>query len=249
MKNLNEIVEGKEGYSTDVKLSVEDLEKIRYLIKDHWLETIKKHSPENAKIFAEYGMQKYHELSHLIEHSKVWPKTVRCLPQNAVDEIRKMEFFKVLEDNYGKIEISDEDFIGREEIYWRIVRPNTNSDIGPLHADAWFWEVVQHKITPPDMKRVKLWMAVYCEPGLNGLKVVPNSHVKNWDYKAVLGTDGYIRPKINIKEEDLNDIKLLHTEPGNCVVFHDRLLHGGALNKGNYTRVSLEFTMFVKKER
>lgn len=35
--------------------------------------------------------------------------------------------------------------------------------------------------------------------------------------------------------------------PGNAIVFHDRLLHGDAVNQGQYTYISLAFTMFVKK--
>ncbi len=43
-------------------------------------------------------------------------------------------------------------------------------------------------------------------------------------------------------------LKLLALAPGDVVVFHDRLLHGGALNRGTSTRVSFEFTLFVDAE-
>lgn len=35
---------------------------------------------------------------------------------------------------------------------------------------------------------------------------------------------------------------------GTLVIFNDDLLHGGAKNMGNLSRVSLEFTMLVKGE-
>ena len=44
-------------------------------------------------------------------------------------------------------------------------------------------------------------------------------------------------------------MQLLNIEPGTLVVFHDRLLHGGAFNTGATTRVSAEFTMFVSRPK
>ena len=35
--------------------------------------------------------------------------------------------------------------------------------------------------------------------------------------------------------------------PGTVIVFNDKLLHGGVVNEGSETRVSMEFTMFVDK--
>jgi ectoine hydroxylase-related dioxygenase (phytanoyl-CoA dioxygenase family) len=45
-----------------------------------------------------------------------------------------------------------------------------------------------------------------------------------------------------------NELKpiLVETIPGQAVVFNDLLLHGGALNKGELSRVSLEFTMLLR---
>ena len=31
----------------------------------------------------------------------------------------------------------------------------------------------------------------------------------------------------------------------NVLLFHDELVHGGSINRADYTRISLEFTMFV----
>ena len=30
-----------------------------------------------------------------------------------------------------------------------------------------------------------------------------------------------------------------------ALLFHDELVHGGSINRADYTRISLEFTMFV----
>ena len=75
------------------------------------------------------------------------------------------------------------------------------------------------------------------------MKVVANSQKKEWRYHGEF-RHGFIKPKIDEDESNLA-AELLHTAPGDVVVFHDKLLHGGALNLGKYCRLSLEFTLFV----
>ena len=151
---------GIPGFSTDLSLKNEELICLRHLIRDQWLEHIKILAPEQVNRFEKLGLERYHEASHLLDHSSVWPKKVRILPQDAVLEIRKMCFICQLEDYFGQFEISDEENVGREEIYWRLVRPNEKNDLGLLHADAWFWDL-GHGITPDDVIRVKIWIGIY----------------------------------------------------------------------------------------
>ena len=48
-----------------------------------------------------------------------------------------------------------------------------------------------------------------------------------------------------LREEEINLLKMDTTD---LVIFHDRLLHGGALNKASTVRVSLEFTCSIYDE-
>jgi hypothetical protein len=234
---------GPAGLSLDLSLEKKELANLRQLIHDQWLERIKTFYPEFVNRFEELGMERYHEASNLLDHGSLWPKEARILPQSAVLKLRKMRFIDQLEDYFGPFEISDEDNVGREEIYWRLVRPNEKSDVGPLHADAWFWEL-GHGVTPDNMVRVKVWIGIYVEPGLNGFKYLHGSHLKNWPYHMVL-KDGLKKPQIDVDEDSLNSLFFLG-KPGDAIIFHDKLLHGGITGMGNRTRVSLEFTMFVK---
>lgn len=189
-------------------------------------------------------MNRYHEKASLIDHKAAWPKTARILPPAAVSEIRTMPFMKYLESEFGEFLISDEEEVGWEEIYWRIVRPHA-PDIGPLHADSWFWKAGHGKM-PEGKERAKVWIAVYSESGRNGLRIVPGSH-RQTDFRYhVTERDGILKPQIDENEADL-PIELLPTEPGDVVIFHDDLVHGGAENRGSTTRVSLEFTLLVNK--
>lgn len=243
LKKIAGFVENDPGYFLGLQFLNQELSLARSLVCDQWIEVIKKHAPNQVENFLACGIENYHTLSHLIDHALIWEKYNRTLSRTAAEQIRETSLFEKLENVYGQFELADEENIGREQIYWRIVRPNEKLDVGPLHADAWFWEL-GHGAMPKNRKRVKVWVALYCEPGLNGLRLVPGSHKKEWRYHGE-HRGGFLKPQI---DEDENHLKpqLVDTKPGDAIVFHDRLLHGGALNRGNFTRISLEFTLFVK---
>lgn len=96
------------------------------------------------------------------------------------------------------------------------------------------------------MQRVKVWIAIYCESGVNGFRLVPGSHREVWAYRREL-RDGIVKPLIALKDHQL-DIRIFESKPGDAIIFNDRLLHGGALG-GSRSRVSIEFTMFVDRDR
>lgn len=245
IQNIKYALENESGYLTGLHFTEEELTKIRSMITSSWLLNIGNNTtPQIVEKFKSVGINRYHELAHLLDHGAMWPKTTRILNTAAVTEIRSMSLFRRLEDEFGYFEISDEDNVGHEEMYWRLVRPNSPTDVGPLHADAWFWDL-GHGVTPTGYKRVKVWIAIYCTPGKDGFKFVPGSHKHQWPYDGEL-RNGMTKPKIGISEKDL-DVVIFNSKPGEAIVFNDQLLHGGAVGK-NETRVSLEFTMFVKNE-
>lgn len=125
------------------------------------------------------------------------------------------------------------------------MRPNQPSDVGPLHADSWFWELGQMPI-PLDHHRVKVWTAIFCEPGLNGFRYVPGSHKQKYPYYGELRF-GLLKPQSDLVEDEL-EIRDFVSQPGDVIVFHDNLIHGGIRGSGS-TRVSLEFTIFVPSIR
>ena len=247
MKNTNikTALEMGCGYHTGLNFSPEELTKIRGLITTSYLNHIGNMTSQGtARQFETIGINRYHEMAHLLDHESMWPKVSRILGPDAVAEIRGMSLMRILEDEFGDFEISDEENVGHEEIYWRLVRPNSPTDVGPFHADAWFWDL-GHGITPPGCKRVKVWIAIYCDPGKDGFKFVPDSHKHEWPYYGEL-RNGVTKPKIDISDDEL-DVVIFSSQPGEAIIFNDQLLHGGVVGK-NETRVSLEFTMFVKEE-
>lgn len=242
---IREAVFGENGFTTRLCMSPVELAEFRGLITEHWLSRIgEKYPSQLVAQFRDSGLENYHRLTDRIDHKGLWPKTARLLPEAAVARIRKMDFMQTLAAEFGDFGISNEEEIHPEEIYWRIVRPGMAGDIGPVHADAWFWDL-GHGKTPPDTTRIKVWIPFYSEPGMNGLKVLPGSHRKAWPYHGEQ-RDGFVKPQADFDERTI-PMQLLNIEPGTLVVFHDRLLHGGAFNTGMTTRVSAEFTIFASR--
>ena len=148
--NLRAKINQGDGFSKDICLADEEIEIARSLVRDQWLSHLKEVAPEHTEKFAEYGLARYHELANLVDHNSIWPKKERILPLSVVPKIRKMSIFKTLEEEFGSL------ILAWDEVYWRLVRPNQPSDVGPLHADKWFLTYGDGPAPPPGMQRVKV---------------------------------------------------------------------------------------------
>lgn len=229
-------------------MSEKDLAQLRALVTEQFLHTIQCVAPEHVALYSEAGLANYHQVyqPEHFEHGSVWRKSARVFGPSAVQQVMQLEFYQKLQDCLGEFLVSDEEGFGWPGIYWRLVRPG-GSDIGPVHADKWFWDLGHGKMpgNPSEYYRLKIWMSIHSEPGKSGLRVVPESHKsEEWRYHGE-EKGGMMKPVLDEKEEDLNLVGL-PLGPGGLVVFHDKLLHGGMPNLGDSSRVSLEFTMLVK---
>lgn len=242
MSRILEQVDGESGFYLGLKFNAKELEFVRSRIETVWLETLNLYCPEEISEFKNIEITEYHTLAHLVNHGKIWTKRNRIFGSDFVEEIRNSSLFNALESELGGIIISGEDGVEPEEIYWRLVRPNSASDVGPLHADEWFWRVGNWH-TPDGYRRLKIWISIYSEKGKNGFKFVSGSHRKEWNFEAE-EKNGTSKPVIREDEVKLG-ATFFEANPGDAIVFHDKLLHGGSIG-GDKTRVSMEWTMFVR---
>lgn len=245
---------GQAGYSTAFRIDAAELAFLRDAISGQWLARIEALHPEHAHAFRAAGLENYHRLSHLISHESLWGKQYRVLPKESVAALARFDFVRRLTAALGgACRISNVVFFSGEapdypEVYWRLVRPNVAADVGALHTDKWFHQLLAGgaSLYAEDETTVKMWLAVYAEPGLNGLYVVPGSHAKSWRVRLMPASDGYDRP---VLDEPLGDYArlLVPTAPGQTVLFNENLLHGGAVNCGTTCRVSVEMTFILKR--
>lgn len=238
---------GSPGYSLDLRLSPDELSRLRQLVSAQFQQRLSELIGCRTDASRGIEIENYHQASPLLDHERSWPKATRILPKAAVSELRGFSAFRAIEQIFGPYTISNEEDVEEEEIYWRIVRPNAPKDVGPIHADAWFWEL-GHGKTPPGKARVKIWMAIYSEAGKSGLALYPDTHKRDDVKFDGIFRDGFVKPQIHSDISSLARVEFTG-QPGGCVLFNDRLLHGGVLNVGEHTRVSAECTLFVDADR
>jgi len=246
-KNNNSLIEAifnGEGFYTDKTLKEAEFNYLYETVQNSYSDTLSHYMPDGEK---KYNIKDYEKLDLNNEHKKIWTKSNRILKEKAVKHwIDNSELISYLKAELGNIRISDEEDMGYPNVYWRLVRSNKKEDIGPLHRDEWFWILNDNYKDSESQTRIKVWIPLLTETGQNGLLVLPNSHKDESIKWNKFDRDGEPKPKlyscINNK-----DLKLLNLNKKNLVIFNDRLLHGGALNKGTLPRVSLEFTIFINK--
>jgi hypothetical protein len=228
------------GYYVGQRLSPVELKTVRGWITAHYLDHLQSVDAGLVNEAERLGIENYHLLKHSFEHGTVWPKQTRILSTSHVGAIRNMGFSQALLEEFGDFGISD------DELNWRLVRPHADDDVGPVHADGWFWELGYGRI-PPGWDRFKIWVPIYSEVGANGLSVKPYSHLRrDWKRHAEV-RHGMAKPVLDENVDELN-MQLLPLEPGAMVMFHDALLHGGVVNRGTRCRVSLELTIFYRSD-
>ena len=142
-------VETGDGYFTNFHFSEAELNRIRELVENHWRSVIERSAPELAGEVKQRSIDTYHEISDRLDHGSLWGKKTRILSGADCAEISKMSLFEYLRSEFGDFRITDDEGSGYGEVYWRLVRPGADSDIGPMHADNWFWKLGHGEI-PPD---------------------------------------------------------------------------------------------------
>ncbi len=233
------------GYSTRFSLAPDELAFVREVINEQF----GKRLSQFTGVEADLTIDRYHEI-RIESHSQMWPKDVRFIPPAAVEVIKEFRIFELLKRELGAFEISKRvdqrgHIFNLEEIYWRLVRPNVASDVGPLHADIWFADALNYKNTIlGGRETLKLWLPIYVEENKSGLAVVPDSQLRKWDYEIIRNSNGHLRPKIK------SDVKgvLVPVQAGQAIIFGENLLHGGVLNQGQYCRVSIEITLLLEQK-
>ncbi len=236
------------GYTLAYKLSKGDLQYLRDVVTQQYLDNIRKECPEHYELFESAGIENYHKHSHLVEHTKIWPKLRRCLDQDVCQRIQQLDFFKTLQRDFspfmlGRVVYEKEVDWSRDEMYWRIVRPQQSDDVGTLHADKWFHDSmkIRERVFPEGANALKIWLPLFCEIGMNGLEIVEGSHRQDWTFNVV-DIENTAKPRLGVDETQI-ERKLLLTPPGQMVIFNEDLVHVGAVNKGEQTRISLEITL------
>jgi hypothetical protein len=232
---------GETGFCLE-QLTPAELDAIRGMITDQYLSRLAELQPGLAALAREHGIARYHTLPIAFDHAQSWPKPSRLLDPKYVADFARMGFFRRIRRQLGPSAI-----ISHDELNWRLVRPNQPTDIGPIHADKWFWDAgYGYGSMPAGFDRFKVWMAIHTEPGANGLCVKSGSHRRDWQHHFE-EKEGVRKPVFDEDPESIG-MELLPLAAGSMVMFHDELLHGGVVNRGSSCRVSIELTVLFDQK-
>lgn len=232
------------GFFVENVFSKKDLLIIKKIIKQKLLKNIKNNFPKQIEFFKKLDLSQYHKRSDLIEHEKIMSRDHRLLSQNEVNIFFELDGIKKLKKSFKNFTITNEINQKQPEIVWRMVRPNKKNDVGPLHADSWFFDLNGWKIKNKK-QLIKVWTLIEGDKKSSGLKVIPNSHkMPKPEYSS---KDDFIKkPLIDEKKFD-EELSFAHMEKGQSLIFHHDLIHGGEYSKESSTRISIEFTLEIDK--
>jgi hypothetical protein len=235
---------GPAGLAQGPSFTADELARINQLVHNQLIDNARLLSSRTADAIADVPLSQYHLVAEPSDHGKLLSKLGRVMTARAVDEIRQMSFFDYVRDAFGPFYLSDEEEIGHEQICLRVVRPNYRQDVGSLHRDSWFWDHFAFHV-PEGINRTKTWVQVCGEPSKAGLLLAPGSHRRPGGYRTetVGGKLGFI-PQVDPSDVDL---RRFLGAPGDPVMFNYDILHVGALNRGDATRVSIEITIMYGK--
>tara|TARA_A100001015_G_scaffold130874_1_gene145201 strand:- start:14584 stop:15318 length:735 start_codon:yes stop_codon:yes gene_type:complete len=240
--NLNNVLDKNIGYSY-LNLSKNDIQIIKNMVIKNFNDIILKNNYSKKKI----TFKNYLKNISLFQHEALFPKKVRIFKKSQFKKIfNETHIFKRLKNKYPEIQITDEESIGYENLYWRIVRPLPYTDIGPMHKDKWFWDLGHGNINEKKYQRVKIWISLGSSANNLGLKFIKGSPNKKYKYKSEK-RHGKIKPLFNQNQLKKDKIISFSKKHGNCIMFNDELLHGGESVKGNICRLSVECTFLINK--
>ncbi|MGE3866574.1 MAG: phytanoyl-CoA dioxygenase family protein [Hyphomonadaceae bacterium] len=233
---------GAAGLHQGPAFKAAELERLKAIIKAHMIETAKAVSPGAVAALEATALDAFHTVEGY-DHPRMLAKRGRILPDEAVQEIKAMSFFEYVREAFGDFYLADEEDVGHEQVTFRLVRPNKQSDVGSLHRDAWFWD---HYGTPcpPGVHRTKVWMGVCVDGAANGLRLAPGSHRLAAPYRVdQSGAKVAFVPDFDIARIGLRQFA---GKPGDTILFNYHTLHVGSLNRADQSRVSIETTIMYR---
>ena len=239
-------LEKKDGFEIIQAFCSIEVSMIRELINEDLRKVLHDHHPEAKKLIETINIENYHLAANQFNHADIWTRHNRLFKQPAIDYFYSTEFYKNLKRQFPNLKITNEIHGKEPEIVWRIVRPGEANDVGPIHADKWFWDLNGWHV-PDGKKCIKVWAVISGDSKRSGLYVVPKSQFNSDTAYSTEQKDGINKPIIN-DDNILKDKILLDTKVGEAIIFSYQLLHGGAQTQGNRCRVSIEFTLMLSSE-
>jgi hypothetical protein len=254
MMSVLQKIFGDWGFSAEIRLRDDELDELRHLTVLNWLAVLREAAPDLVDKFAETGIENYHDLSHLVDHDRIWTTMERTFPAATVATVRSFSLFDLFDRECSGYRISTRmtpyGDLGRERVNWRLVRPGYGKDLGPVHADYWF-DAVMDGWDPKaldDSVKLRIWIPIFLEDGLTGFACLPGSHRKQFEFGRKPLPGGGYKPVYD--PDPPLPLVTLDTPCGTAVMFNYSLVHNGVNSDfATKTRVSMETTLEIPRRQ
>ena len=245
-----DIIDNNEGWMTLPSITERDIKVIQSAILESYNKNIASffNSTDSRIVDSFSKLAEYHE-SELgtTYHSKAWPKLSRIVSKDNAHSIREI-FRDHLSLYFRDFTISDEEELGYPNIYWRLVRPNKEEDVGDIHKDKWFWDINTNQVMPVGKtKRYKIWIPLISDTLKNTLEFVSFSQLNPNIRWAKKKKNNQEKP-ILIDRHYIEEVECSNCRNNFPILFHDEILHRGPVYRGKSSRVSIEFTLCVSEK-
>jgi hypothetical protein len=101
---------------------------------------------------------------HSSLHNHFSQKHNRLFSSSKVKLFYDSPLYESVEKQIGSFSISSEENSDYPQIYWRITRPQSPTDVGPFHKDSWFWSANPDWVISSSSTRYKVWVPFSVSP-------------------------------------------------------------------------------------
>jgi hypothetical protein len=147
-----------------------------------------------------------------------------------------------------KIDLKKNKYLSKKQfcIYFRCVRPYSKTDVGKLHRDVDFWNLLKEHEKPLAPFKInniyRIWIPLFGCNKKNSLKFYKKSHLDKSIKSKFFKKNGVVKPKIN--NNNLKNKKfsgLIRNFNNEAILFRDDIVHFAPMNKNkNFIRYSVE---------
>jgi len=207
---------------------------------------------QNKKKFNKNILQNYHKIVSSEDlHKKIVKAERRNISFDILDinTIIKNKFINLITKNFwGHSNFSIKLVISKStknKAIFRLARPYKYSkqDVGGYHVDIHY----SGKIRKNFKELLTIWTPLIGFSKKYSLKLSPKSHLISHNLKNIVRQKIYISKIFKIDYANKFNFKRLNLKKGQSVLFHPNLLHGGSINLGKKTRVSMDFRIYNSK--
>ena len=258
-KNIVNNILYKDGYSLDLKLQNKEFKLLKEIVFNHLCDKIKKYKIKNK--LNKFHLNSIHTVEKKINYEKFIIQKNRILNKEDYLKISNLPFYKKIKKIFKSFHhVSNGPFAKKYgQFIIRVVRPKNEKDVGPIHADKWFFDLNKkekhYRVPKFNETNIKFWIPICLEIKKSGLIISKKSQFKNYKYKyksdIVINKKKKLihkKPIFDHKRYFKTKFNIVKSNPGQIVIFTDKLLHGGTNKFANKTRVSIEFSIITKKK-